>query len=146
MTCMDRVGRGEPQKRAHFPQLVARIFSGCGSRGLGIKKARFHNRAQMANTNELPPGVPPTFQAGYSMPPFTLSTLSTAVFARFFIALLELQSSEKAIILYLLLQDFHGPFNIIIDDSYFQATKLPQIYLPFLFITGFVGKLGKPGC
>jgi len=146
MPRMDCVARGEPQKRGYFLYLVARIFNGFGSRGVGIKKARSHNRARTAQKNESPPGEPTTFQASYSLPPFTLSTFSTAVFARFFIALFELQSSEKAIILYLLLQDFHGPFNIIIDDSYLQATKLPQIYLPFLFITGFVGKLRKPGC
>jgi len=146
MPCMGRVGRGKLQKRAHFPSVVSGSFNGCGGRGVGTKKARSWDRAQMTNTNELPPGVSPTFQASYSVPPFTLSTFSTAVFARFFVALLELQSSEKAVILYLLFQDFHGPFNIIIDDSYFQATKLPQIYLPFLCITGFVGKRCKPGC
>jgi hypothetical protein len=93
--------------------------NGYAGRGVGTKKARSHNRAQMTNSNELPPGIPPTFQARYSLPPFTLSTFSAAVFARFFVALLELESSEKAIILYLFLQDFHGPFKIITNDFNF---------------------------
>jgi hypothetical protein len=73
----------------------------------------------MTNSNELTPGVPSAFQVSDSLPPFTLPTFSTAVFARFFVALLQLQSSEKAIILYLLLQDFHGPFYVIINDPNF---------------------------
>jgi len=93
--------------------------NGYASRGVDTKKARSDDRAQVTNSNELPLGVPATFQASYSLPPFALSTFSTAVFARFFVALLELQSSEQAIILYLFFQDFHGPFKVVINDFNF---------------------------
>jgi hypothetical protein len=90
-----------------------------GSHGVGTKKARPYDRAKMTNSDELTPGVPSAFQVSDSLSPFTLPTFSTAVFARLFVALLQLQSSEKAIILYLLFQDFHGPFYVIINDPNF---------------------------
>ena len=118
MPCLGGIGSGERQKRVHFLQLQG-VFNDDGSRGMGTKKARSYNRAQMTNSNELIPGVPSAFQVSDSLSPYTLATFSAAVFARFFVALLQLQSSEKAIILYLLLQDFHGPFYIVINDPDF---------------------------
>ena len=118
MPCVGRVGGGKRQKRVHFLQLQG-VFNDDGTRGMGTKKARSYNRAQMTNSKELTPSVPSAFQVSNSLSPYTLATFSAAVFARFFVALLQLQSSEKAIILYLLLQDFHGPFYIVINDPDF---------------------------
>jgi hypothetical protein len=95
--------------------------------------------------NGLVLGVPGAFQAGYSLPPFALATFATTTLTRFFVALLELKPSEQAIILNLFLQHFHGPLKVAVDDLDFQATKLSQVYLPFLSIAGFVEKTRKPG-
>ena len=78
------------------------------------------------------------------MPSFTFATFAAATFTRLFVTLLELQASEKAIILNLLLKHLHGPFKVIVYDLDFQATKLSQVYLPFLWITGFVDNARKP--
>ena len=102
MPCLGGIGSGERQKRVHFLQLQG-VFNDDGTRGMGTKKARQYSRAQITNSNELTPGVPSAFQVSDSLSPYTLATFSAAVFARFFVALLQLESSEKAIILYLLL-------------------------------------------
>ncbi len=75
------------------------------------------------------------------MPPFTFSTFATAVFTWLFVTLLELESSKKAVVLNLLFQDFHSSLKVIINDPDFQTTKLPQVYLPFLFLAPFGQKL-----
>jgi hypothetical protein len=94
---------------------------------------------------ELVPGVPGAFQAGYSLPPFILATFAATTLARFFITLLELKPSEQAIILDLFFKYFHGPLKVTVNDPDLQATKLSQIYLPFLPIAGFIKKARKPG-
>jgi len=71
------------------------------------------------------------------VPPFTFSTFATAVFAWLFIALLELQASEKAVVLNLLFQDFHGSLKVVVYNPDFQTTELPQIDLPFLLVPLF---------
>lgn len=96
--------------------------------------------------NGLVPGVPGTFQAGYSLPPFTLATFAATTLARFFVTLLELKPSEQAIILDLFLKHFHGPLKVTVNDLDLQAAKLSQVYLPFLSIAGFVEKTRKPRC
>ena len=77
--------------------------------------------------------VGPAFQTGYSVPSLTFSTFATAVLTWFFVTLLELQSSKKAVVLNLLFQDLHSLLKVIVNDPDFQTTELPQIYLPFLF-------------
>lgn len=78
------------------------------------------------------------FQAGYSLPPFALATFATAILTRLFVAFFDFKTSEQAIILDLFLKHPHGPFKVIVNDLDLQATKLSQIYLPFLPIAGFV--------
>lgn len=90
------------------------------------------------------PRVPSPFQAGYSLSPFTLTAFATTTFAWLFVAFLELQTSEQAIVLNLLLEHLHGPLKVIINDLDLQATKLSQIPLPFLSVTGFVEKAENP--
>jgi hypothetical protein len=87
-----------------------------------------------------------TFQAGYSLPPFTLATFAATTLTRFFITLLELKPSEQAIILDLFLKHLHGPLKVPVNDLDLQATKLSQAYLSFLSIEGFVEKARKPRC
>jgi hypothetical protein len=83
---------------------------------VGTKKARYQDRAQRITAIRLVPG---TLEVGDSLPPFAFSTFPTAAFARFFVAFLELKSPEKAIILNLLFQHFHGPLKVIINDPNF---------------------------
>jgi hypothetical protein len=83
----------------------------------------------------LPP--PPTLQAGNSVSPFAFSTFATAVLTGLFIALLQFQAAEKAVVLNLLFQDFHGSLKVVVYDPDFQTTELPQIDLPFLLVPLF---------
>ncbi|VVS90491.1 hypothetical protein DBB_580 [Desulfoluna spongiiphila] len=59
--------------------------------------------------------------------------LAASEFARLFVALLELQPLEKAVVLNFFLQNTHGFFEIVIE--YFNFDFL-QIYRPFLNIRG----------
>jgi len=70
------------------------------------------------------------------MSSLTFPTFATAIFARFFVALLELEPSKKAIVLNLLLQNLHGPLKVVINDPDLQTAKLPQINLPPLLVIG----------
>jgi len=112
----------------------------------GDKKSPVAGPGSEDDRNGLVPGVPGTFQAGYSLPPFTLATFATTTLTRFFVTLLELKPSEQAIILDLFLKHFHGPLKVTVNDLDLQAAKLSQVYLPFLSIAGFVEKTRKPGC
>ena len=91
----------------------------------------------------LSPRSPGAFQPVYSLPPLTLSTLSTAAFARFLIAPLGLESAENAIFLHLPFQNFHSPLKVITVDLNFRAAKLPQTYAPFLSISNVLGRIVK---
>jgi len=113
---------------------------------VGTKKSPVARPGSEDDRNGLVPGVPGTFQAGYSLPPFTLATFATTTLTRFFVTLLELKPSEQAIILDLFLKHFHGPLKVTVNDLDLQAAKLSQVYLPFLSIAGFVEKTRKPGC
>lgn len=104
-----------------------------GKRIADTKKARWVRPGLEDNRNRLVSGVPGAFQAGYSLPPFTLATFAATTLTRFFITLLELKPSEQAIILDLFLKHFHGPFKVTVDDLDFQATKLSQILSPLSF-------------
>ena len=116
------------------------------------EKDRRHKKSPVAgpgsedDRNGLVPGEPGAFQAGYSLPPFTLATFAATTLTRFFITLLELKPSEQAIILDLFLKNFHGPLKVTVNDLDFQATKLSQAYLPFLSIVRFVEKTPKRRC
>ena len=110
----------------------------------GDKKSPVPGPGSEDDRNGLVPGVPGAFQAGYSLPPFTLATFTATTLTRFFVTLLELKSSEQAIILDLFLKHFHGPLKVTVNDLDLQATKLSQVYLPFLSIAGFVKKTQKP--
>lgn len=69
----------------------------------GDKKSPVAVPGSVDDRNGLVPGVPGAFQAGYPLPPFTLSTFAATTLTRFFITFLELKPSEQAIILDLFL-------------------------------------------
>jgi hypothetical protein len=112
----------------------------------GDKKSPVAGPGSEDDRNGLVPGVPGALQAGYSLPPFTLATFAATTLTRFFVTFLELKPSEQAIILDLFLKHFHGPLKVTINDLDLQATKLSQVYLPFLSIAGFVETARKPRC
>jgi len=76
------------------------------------------------------PLAPGTFQPLCFLPSFTLSTFSTAAFARLLIAPLGLESAENTIFLHLPFQNLHGLLNVIAHNLHFQATKLAQRPVP----------------
>ena len=111
----------------------AMVISTIREKDSGHKKSPVARPGLEDNRNRLVSGVPGAFQAGYSLPPFTLATFAATTLTRFFITLLELKPSEQAIILDLFLKHFHGPFKVTVDDLDFQATKLSQILSPLSF-------------
>ncbi len=123
-----------------------RAYQGSGRRDSRHKKSPVAGPGSEGGRNRLVPGEPGAFQAGYPLPPFTLATFAATTLTRFFITLLELKPSEQAIILDLFLKHFHGPLKVTVNDLDLQATKLSQVYLPFLSIAGLVEKARKPGC
>ena len=120
------------------------LYQRSGKRIAWTKKSPVPGPGSEDDRNGLVPGVPGAFQAGYSLPPFTLATFTATTLTRFFVTLLELKSPEQAIILDLFLKHFHGPLEVTVNDLDLQATKLSQVYLPFLSIAGFVRKTQKP--
>ena len=108
-------------------------LSTIGEKDSGHKKSPVARPGLEDDRNRLVSGVPGTFQAGYSLSPFTLATFATTTLTRFFITLLELKPSEQAIILDLFLKHFHGPLKVTVDDPDFQVTKLSQSLSPLSF-------------
>ena len=78
------------------------------------------------------------------MSPFTFATFASTTLTWLFVTLLELKASEQAIVLDFFLEHLHGPLKVIINDPDLQTTKLSQVSLPFLSITGFIEKTRKP--
>lgn len=109
------------------------VLSTIREKDSGHKKSPVAGPGLEDNRNRLVSGVPGTFQAGYSLSPFTLATFATTTLTRFFITLLELKPSEQAIILDLFLKHFHGPLKVTVDDPDFQVTKLSQNLSPLSF-------------
>ena len=109
------------------------VLSTIREKDSGHKKSPVAGPGLEDDRNRLVSGVSGTFQAGYSLPPFTLATFAATTLTRFFITLLELKPSEQAIILDLFLKHFHGPFKVTVDDPDFQVTKLSQNLSPLSF-------------
>ena len=67
------------------------------------------------------------------LPTLSFALLAASVLAGLLIALFELESLEKAVVLNFFLQNTHGFFEIVIENFYFDFL---QMYRPFLNISG----------
>ena len=73
-----------------------------------------------------------------ALPTQCFALFATSEFAWFFIAFLQLQAFEKAIILNLFLQHAHGFFKVVVDNPNFnclQAFTPPSSHLMYVWIS-----------
>ena len=97
---------------------------GCGigmkKPGGGSHRVRFNGFQRLASA--CGPG------RGNAFPSLRFALLAPPKFARLFVALLQLQALEKAVILDLFFQNAHCFFDVIVDDPDFDFL---QLYRPF---------------